>query len=525
MATVHRFTDPKYAGLTVQLRRGENPALLFDRLHALGLVVVHQSAEDAHLAIARAARAGDAVTTATNDEARALNTSIRDVRVRHGAVDNAHTTHGSDGLPIGAGDVIQTRRNHAELGVANRQTWSVQQVTLDGGVWAIEAGTDRHHQRGVRLPAAYVAEHTHLAYAATSYGVQSATTPAAHTLLSDGLDAAGLYVGMTRGRHRNTVHLVAADEADAREQFTAALQRDRADRGLADATLAARDAVSGLVPDGPVAFVNAERDRLRESIQAAEREATRWEHALGALTRQSAEHHAEYEHQTHVVAAADAHLVDVRTAIAAPLIELATADGTGYLTAQERMWQANRALSTTGRFGRRPAARTAREATGTHAAMQDVVHRRWGHVPLTGTHLPFWAEAVVEQRVHADPRVIEAQQNSERAHLEQQELTAHHAAARSALWQNIGGGHRTGSLQARVTELRGHAHQARDNLAEIEALPVAEAEQLIRYKAARATAESVAEAARQERAAEASRWHPPPPMYQPGPQRDVGPSL
>ena len=109
MATVHRFTDPEYADLTVQMRRGENPAALFDRLHALGLVVLHPSAEDAHAAIARSARDGDAVTTATNDEARVLNASIREVRVRRGEVDDARTTFGNDGLPIGAGDVIQTR--------------------------------------------------------------------------------------------------------------------------------------------------------------------------------------------------------------------------------------------------------------------------------------------------------------------------------------------------------------------------------------------------------------------------------
>ena len=252
MATVHRFTDPEYADLTVQMRRGENPAALFDRLHALGLVVLHPSAEDAHTAIARSARDGDAVTTATNDEARVLNASIREVRVRRGEVDDARTTFGNDGLPIGAGDVIQTRSNASRLGVANRQVWTVQQVTEDGGVWAREAAAGRAHPRNVRLPADYVTAHTHLAYAATTYGVQSATTPASHTVLSDALDGAGMYVGMTRGRQQNTVHVVAADLDDAREQFAAALQRDRADRGLATAARAAREAVAGLVPDGPV---------------------------------------------------------------------------------------------------------------------------------------------------------------------------------------------------------------------------------------------------------------------------------
>jgi hypothetical protein len=79
MGTVHRFTDPGYADLTVQMRRGEDPAHLFDRLETLGLVVLHPSTEDAHDAVARTARDGDAVTVSTNDEARALNSAIREV--------------------------------------------------------------------------------------------------------------------------------------------------------------------------------------------------------------------------------------------------------------------------------------------------------------------------------------------------------------------------------------------------------------------------------------------------------------
>jgi hypothetical protein len=522
MATVHRFADPEYADLTVQMRRGEDPALLFDRLEALGLVVLHASIEDAHDAVARTARDGDAVTVATNDEARALNAVIREVRVRRGDVDDAHTTSGSDGLPIGAGDVVQTRRNNSQLGVANRQTWTVQHVTDDGDVWARATAAGGAHGSIVKLPAHYVAEHTHLAYAATSYGVQSATTPRAHTILSDALDGADLYVGMTRGRDSDTLHVVAADRDEAREQFTAALQRDRADRGLADATRAAHHEVSGLVADGPVAFVNAERTLLRAQITRAEHEAAQWEHALGALSRQSAQHRVEAEQQAHVVTTADARLADVRAAVAVPLIAMATADGAGYLTAQERTWQAHRALNVAGRFGRRSAARTAREALATHRTAEDSVRRRWGDVPLTTTHLRFWAEAAAERHVLADPRVVAAQQATDRAHLDQQELKAAHKEARSTLMDDVAGGHWPSRLAERVTDLRGHARQARRELAEIDALPVGEAAQLIRDRAAQAEAERIAEATRLARAAERSRWDVSGPVYPSAPDRDYG---
>src|SRR5690606_8051870 len=135
----------------------------------------------------------------------------RDERVRAGVVDDTRTTTGSDGLSIGRGDVIQTRRNDADVQVANRQTWTVQAVGDDGTVWATESGTGRRRQRTVRLPAEYVAEHTHLAYASATYGVQGATVPGPHTVLSDALDASGVYVGMTRGQETNRLHIVSAD--------------------------------------------------------------------------------------------------------------------------------------------------------------------------------------------------------------------------------------------------------------------------------------------------------------------------
>ena len=98
----------------------------------------------------------------------------------------------------------------------------------------------------MRLPAEYVAEHTHLAYASTAFGTQGATFPESHTILGDAMDASAVYVGMTRARNSNRLHVVAADLDDAREQFVLALERDRADRGLANATAAARESVRGL---------------------------------------------------------------------------------------------------------------------------------------------------------------------------------------------------------------------------------------------------------------------------------------
>ena len=65
----------------------------------------------------------------------------------------------------------------------------------------------------------------------------------AHLLLGEHTGGSAAYVAMTRGRERNTVHIVADTVDEAREQWIAAFQRDRADLGPAHAAQqAAREA-------------------------------------------------------------------------------------------------------------------------------------------------------------------------------------------------------------------------------------------------------------------------------------------
>jgi ATP-dependent exoDNAse (exonuclease V) alpha subunit len=245
MTAVHRFIDPEYAALTVQMRRGEHPEALFNRLRALGLVAIYENPDALLEALAREWRDGCAMTVATNHEARELNARIREERVSACRVDDSCTATGSDGLSIGCGDVIQTRRNDSAVRVANRQTWVVQSVREYGAVWAKERAAGRR-QRTVWLPAEYVATHTHLAYASTAFGMQGATTAESHTVVGDAMAAASVYMGMTRGRNANHLHFVASDVDDARQQFVLAMKRDRADRGLVNATASARESVRGL---------------------------------------------------------------------------------------------------------------------------------------------------------------------------------------------------------------------------------------------------------------------------------------
>ncbi|MFL6110124.1 MAG: TrwC relaxase, partial [Catenulispora sp.] len=179
-------------------------------------------------------------------------TVIREALVAAGRVNDARTVTGGAGQPIGVGDRVVTRRNDRDLGVANRDTWTVTAVTRNGALVVtptrpdtddVPGGVTPDPQGARVLPADYVTAHVELAYASTAHGVQGETVTAAHVVIGQHTGAASAYVGMTRGRETNTAHLVATDIAEAREQWVAVFGRDRADLGPAHAAqLAAAEA-------------------------------------------------------------------------------------------------------------------------------------------------------------------------------------------------------------------------------------------------------------------------------------------
>jgi uncharacterized coiled-coil protein SlyX/thymidine kinase len=523
LTSLHRFTDPEYARLTLGLRAGRDPAALFDRLHALGMVVLHEDTETLRAAVTAERIDGAAITTATNDEARELNALIREDRVRAGLVDDARTVEGSDGLSIGRGDLIQTRRNDAEVGVANRQTWIVQHVGTDGDLWVRDAASDRKQQRTMHLPAEYVAEHAHLAYAATAYGVQGITAPESHTILSDALDAAGVYVGLTRGREANRLHVVAADLGDARGQFTAALERDRADRGLREATERAKLAVAGVVADGPVREVNDERVRLAERIEDAEKRTAWWSDAAARLDRQAAEHGDAYDAQQAQLAAAREQMEAVRAAVVAPLVEAATADAATLMDAKDQEREADAARRAAGRLRRRGAERIRIAAEQDRTVIETAVRDRWGWAPSSAERVPAWAEAVAGRHADADPQVVEAGQAAERAEHDASRLAARQMSEREQLRRAIyRDPYSRASAKTRAEDYTRRAAKDRRLLAQIEALPPGQGAALIRE---RAEAERIAAAALAERAAQLRTAARDPHRPSPNTRPDLGPSL
>ena len=223
--------DAGWADVCQQLREGAEPAGAAQALIERG-AVVHQGRGEAVAAIAaeaarEAGREGAlAVTAATNADARELNDAARGLRVAAGDVDDTVVATGMDGVRIGRGDRVVTRRNDNAAGVANREAWTVAAVRGDGSL-VLKA-----KQRRVQLPAEYVAAAVQLGYAATDYGNQGVTATRSATWVSPATSAGGLYVGASRGRWENRLHVVAENVEEARDTLAGAVRRDRADRGL-----------------------------------------------------------------------------------------------------------------------------------------------------------------------------------------------------------------------------------------------------------------------------------------------------
>ncbi len=170
-------------------------------------------------------------TAPTNDQVRRLNARARKRLVAAAEVDDDRVLVTGAGERVGAGDEIQTRQNDrdqaSELGqwVRNRQRWRVHQLLDDGRLVVRGSGGQ------ATLDASYCRDHVELAYFTTVHSAQGVTRDVGGTLVDELSGWRSLYVGMTRGRRRNTAYVVTDESGDAREVLERVLRRDRADLG------------------------------------------------------------------------------------------------------------------------------------------------------------------------------------------------------------------------------------------------------------------------------------------------------
>lgn len=240
--TVHRFRDPEYASLTLRLRDAsdrDGALMIAGELAERGHVIRvdhHDAAREQMIDAyfdwhARGKRV--TLVSGTNAEADAINDAIQQRRVDEGELDPRAVAWGMGEQRLLVGDTVQTRRNDRFTGVENRAQWIVRDIR-DDFVDLVSVGDSGELRR---VSTEYAREHVQLSYASTVHGVQGDTADA--SMVGPDVDAAGLYVGLTRGRVHNSAIVVARTDAAARECLAESMQRGIPELTMQDAVRAA----------------------------------------------------------------------------------------------------------------------------------------------------------------------------------------------------------------------------------------------------------------------------------------------
>jgi hypothetical protein len=131
------------------------------------------------------------------------------------------------------------------------------------------------------------------------------------------------------------------------------------------------------------------------------------------------------------------------------------------------------------------------------------VRKHWMQLPQSVDSLREWAKAVAEKDADADPRVAEATRHADQMHSQQTQLTRRHLQERDASRGSLFAGRMPSTLRRNARRLREQINNDRADLAQIEALPIAEAAQFVIERAEQITRDRVG--AEQTKAALAAR--------------------
>lgn len=312
---------------------------------------------------------------------------------------------------------------------------------------------------------------------------------------------------MTRGREQNLLHVVAENQEQAREQFIAAMERDRADRGLTDATERAAEAVRGLVEEGPVRLVQTERARLTQIIERAEQYAALFEDAAVRFAAQKQAHHVEAEEHAELVTNAKELAEHVRNTVTADVETRTRAEGQELVEARAHL-HAAREEARAARFGRRrTAARNLNAAEESVEKIGQQVTQAWGTAPSLLRPVSEWAKKIATEHADAHSEVQAAeqalsdteaakQQTAQRQAVERDRLTVEVYGAEQA--RQMRGTFRIPNPKADAERARKRAAEARRVIAELDARPVAEAAEWLIQRRQQQRIEREALQARQE---------------------------
>ncbi|MGH3866235.1 MAG: MobF family relaxase [Pseudonocardiaceae bacterium] len=225
LTEARRFTQDWEQAASLRLRAGD--ATVLNDYHKHGRLIDAGTIEHAEDSAATAWLADtltgrhSLLTVTSNNQAGRLCAKLRAEFIKLGTVEEP------GGVPVGvqgnyasANDLVQARRIARHLtgyqgnttGPINRQQYRVLATRDDGGLVVapvLGRHADGHEEHGAKLtlPAGYVQEHIELGYAATEYSIQGVTVDTGHNLTTPTTSRAAFYMGMTRGRERNTAHM------------------------------------------------------------------------------------------------------------------------------------------------------------------------------------------------------------------------------------------------------------------------------------------------------------------------------
>ena len=160
---------------------------------------------------------------ATNVQAAELARRARDELAALGLVAEDDLAELRDGNVAGVGDLIVARQNERILAgepgrrLANRDVLRIDawEEIGEARVALVRRLTGRDPRTGeagwsaqFELPEEYIEQHTDLAYAGNVHAAEGRTVDTAHLVVDELAGRESFYVGMTRGRERNTAYVV-----------------------------------------------------------------------------------------------------------------------------------------------------------------------------------------------------------------------------------------------------------------------------------------------------------------------------
>ncbi|MGN7800327.1 AAA family ATPase [Leifsonia sp. 22587] len=263
LTEIHRFRDPEWADLSARIRFAngaiETQDLAGELVRAGHVRAANSEVEAQRIMVDEwfdASHRGEsiALVTATHSEAQAICEAIQARRIASGELGVDRSATGQSGQRVFVGDVVQTRRNDHASGVENRQGWVVRDISETH--LTLVSTSDSSNLR--RVTTEYAHSHMHLGYASTVYGVQGETTD--RSVVGPGVDAAGLYVGLTRGRTKNEAVVVAGTPQGASSELAATMQRRPAEETLQKSRAAARQEMIRAAQVDPMQTIGVDQE-------------------------------------------------------------------------------------------------------------------------------------------------------------------------------------------------------------------------------------------------------------------------